>query len=162
MLALECTSFDNQELTAQRLISVRFQIKETIKEMCLSRKDQWNRSHCLSLQVWCQTVWQSLHVITDLPLLPCWCGAVTRFSATWVLSLLLCSYSCLPPTSGEWAVFQWKAPVSLQVITALSQEVSEVVADGQRSGDLTHFLSKSCGFQFVLLFPFSCSSYLPH
>lgn len=154
MLALECSSLDNQELTAQTLISVRFQIRETIKEMCLGRKDQWNRSHCLSLQVSCQTVWQSLHVTADLPLFLCQCGAVTRLSTVWVLSLLLCCYSCLPPTSGEWAAFQWKASVSLQVIRALSQEVSEVVADRQRSGDLTHFLSESCGFQFALVFPF--------
>lgn len=103
LLFSECTSVDNQELTAQRLISVRFQIRETIKEMCWGRKDQWNRSHCLTLQVWCQTVWQSLHVTTDLPLLPCQCGAVTRLSPAWVLSLLLCCYSCLPPRSGEWA-----------------------------------------------------------
>lgn len=162
MWALECPSLDNQEVTAQRLISVRFQIRETIKEMCLGRKDQWNRSYCLSLQVWCQTVWQSLHVTADLPLLPCWCGAVTRLSDAWVLSLLLCSYSCLPPRSDEWAALRWKAPVSLKVITALSQEESEVVTDGQMSGDLTHFLSKSGGFPFVLVLPFSCSSYLPH
>lgn len=112
LLFSECTSVDNQELTAQRLISVRFQIRETIKEMCLGRKVQWNRSHCLTLQVWCQTVWQSLHVTTDLPLLSCWCGAVTRLSAAWVLSLWLCCYSCLPPRSGEWAALGWKAPVS--------------------------------------------------
>lgn len=162
MLALECSSLDNQELTAQRLISVRFQIRETIKEMCLGRKDQRNRSHCLSLQVWCQTVWQSLHATADLPLFLCQCGASNQ------------AFNCLSPLFTSLLLFlsssyvRWMSSFSVKGISFPASHHS-IKSGGVRSGGRQTKVWGSNTFPLEKLWlpvcpflPFSCSSYLPH